>query len=61
MSVHKITAEDRERLLALRARGEKIEVLVALFGVSRSTVCDYVYPNIREARNRRKRERRRAA
>lgn len=55
----KLTAQDRERLLALRKRGEKIVYLAALFGVSKSAVENHIYPNVREARNRRKREQRR--
>ena len=53
---HKLTPEQREQILALRARGEKVTYLAALFRVSKSTVEDHVYPKVRETRNRRKRE-----
>lgn len=58
---HKLNPEKKAKLLELRAQGEKLEYLAALFGVSRPTVEYHCYAKVRESRLQRARERRRAA
>ena len=57
---HKLTPEQKEQIRAMKAQGEKLEYLAALFGVSRPTVEYHCYERLREARLRRQRERRAA-
>ncbi|HYF40920.1 MAG TPA: hypothetical protein VEA35_00605 [Ramlibacter sp.] len=52
----KLTMEQREQMRAMKAAGEKLEYLAALFGVSRQCVDYHIYAKVAETRRRHSRK-----